>query len=237
MIWEGGLAALQMIRDGWACLAFVAIYLMASAISLPSGLAHNKQRYLYSLVPLALAGWAALSARRELLWGRARLVVSAGAMLMIAGFFVSGWSFYRDSLAMTADQEQLVVWAKANLPRDARILIHDAGYFGWQTDFALVDVVGLKSPQSIPVHRRLTLPSAGRDRGLAVADIARQARVSHAIILDRPFWGDIAQNLRDNGWQLVALRAGPGADYHVYRAIPVVAARRSRTRPAPPSGQ
>jgi hypothetical protein len=215
-----GLAALPMVRDGWALLAFVGAYLLASVLSLPSGLMHNEQRYLFIFVPLALAGWAALAARADVMRGRAPMIVSAGAALMIASFFLGGWSFYRDSLRITADQEQLATWAKRNLPRDARVLIHDAGYFGWQTDFALVDVVGLKSPDSIAAHRRWTLPSAGKDRGRAVDEIARKARVTHAVILDRPFWGDIAGHLRKAGWQLDPLRAGPDDDYHVYRLTP-----------------
>lgn len=212
-----GLAALPLIRDGWAFLAFVGAYLLASAASLPSGLMHNEQRYLFLFVPLALAGWAAVGARTDILRGRAAMVVSAGAALMIASFFLGGWSFYRDSLKITADQEQLVIWSRRNLPRDARVLIHDAGYFGWKTDFALVDVVGLKSPDSIAAHRRWTLPSAGRDRDRAVAEIALRAKVTHAIILDRPFWGDIAGHLRQAGWRLEPLRTGPDAAYRVYR--------------------
>ncbi|MFN3820607.1 hypothetical protein [Blastomonas sp.] len=215
-----GLAALPLIRDGWALLAFVAVYLLASAASLPSGLMHNEQRYLFICVPLALAGWAALGARADMMRGRAAIVVSVGAALMIASFFLGGWTFYRDSLKVTADQEQLVIWSRGNLPRDARVLIHDAGYFGWKTDFALVDLVGLKSPDSVVAHRRWTMPSAGRDRNRAVAEIASRAKVSHAIILDRPFWRDIAGHLRKAGWRLEPLRAGPNAAYHVYRLTP-----------------
>lgn len=215
-----GMVALPMFRDGWAFGGFAVLFLVASGFSLPSGLMHNEMRYLYVLVPLALVGWAALACRKDVLRGKAWPVLALAAAVAIGGFFGSGWGFYRQTLNDPADQEALVVWARSHLPPDARILIHDAGYFGWQTDFALVDVVGLKSPDSIAAHRRWTLPSAGRDRGRAVAQIALRAKVTHAIILDRPFWGDIAGHLRKAGWTLVPLRAGATTLYHVYRLAP-----------------
>lgn len=218
-----GLAALPRIRQGWAFVAFVLLFLAASTLSLPSGLSHNEQRYLYPLMPLAIAGWAAIAAHPQLMGGKARVLVSLAALLAATGVLTSGWQAYRDGLGFTADQEKLVAWARRNLPPDARILIHDAGYVGWQTRFRLIDVVGLKSPGSIAVHRRYTLPSAGKDRGMAVAEIARRARPTHAIVLDQPFWGDIAGYLEQAGWTLQPLRPDRDALYQLYRLTPPAA--------------
>jgi hypothetical protein len=216
-----GLFALPRLRQGWALVGFVLLFLAASTMTLPSGLSHNWQRYLYPLVPLAMAGWAAIGANPRLLGGRASLGVTAAALLMASGIATSSWQAYREGLAFSADQERLVRWAsRGGLPADARILIHDAGYVGWKTRFRLVDVVGLKTPSSIAAHRRFTLPSAGADRGSAVAEIARQSRPTHAIILDQPFWGDIAGHLRKAGWQLQPLRPEGDTLYQVYRLTP-----------------
>lgn len=237
-----GMVGLWLVRDGWVFVGFALIYLIASGISLPSGLMHNDQRYLYILVPMALMGWAALAARRDFLGGKSWPVIAACAALAIAGFWISGWSYYRRALNDTADQERLVAWARTHLPSDSRILVHDAGYVGWKTDFALIDVVGLKTPDSIAAHRRFTLPTVGRDRGLAIAYIAQQQRPTHAIIIDRPAWRDIAGYLRDAGWRLDPLRAHSGALYFLYRLTPppepkpLTTAKqkgRSLARPAP----
>lgn len=215
-----GLVALPMLRGGWAFPAFAAAFLVVTAVTLPSGLMHNDQRYLYPLLPVALTGWAAISARSDLLNGRVWQVISLAAAVIVANFFIIGWRDYRDSMLFTDDQMQLVDWAEVNLPRDARILIHDAGYIGWAADYRLVDLVGLKTPESIEAHRRFTLPSAGRDRSMAIARIATQQQVTHAIILDGLFWGDIAAGLRRQGWQLEPLRTGAGTLYQVYRLTP-----------------
>ena len=218
-----GFVGLPMIRGGWAFPAFAAAFLVVTAMTLPGGLMHNDQRYLYPLLPMALTGWAAIAARSDLLNGRSWQVVSLAAAAIVAGFFVSGWRDYRESMLFTDDQMRMVGWAEVNLPRDARILIHDAGYIGWAADYRLVDLVGLKTPESIEVHRRFTLPSVGRDRSIAIARIAAQQNVTHAIILDRLFWRDIAAGLRRQGWELEPLRKGPGTLYQVYRLTPPAA--------------
>lgn len=215
-----GLVAVPMLRGGWAFAAFVILFLLSTTATLPSGLLHNDQRYLYPLLPLALVGWAAFAARPDYLNGRAWQAVSLAAALAIGSFFVTGWRYYWSSMGFTDDQIQLVGWADRHLPSDARILIHDAGYMGWATDYRLVDLVGLKTPASIEVHRRYTLPSAGLDRSKAIAQIAAQQQVTHAIILDGLFWRDIADGLRQHGWRLDPMRKGPGTHYHVYRLTP-----------------
>ena len=215
-----GMVFLPRIRGGWAFIGFAILFWTITALSLPSGLSHNLYRYLYVLVPLGLAGWAVFSVQNKTTGGTAALVTGIGASVLIATFFVSGWGYYRTNLRVTADQETLVIWAQANLPGDARILIHDAGYFAWRTNFHLVDLVGLKSLSSIAVHRRLTLASSGTKRGEAISQIAHKGRVTHAIILERPFWRDIHRDLRQQGWQVEPLRADPGQLYRLYRLTP-----------------
>ena len=211
-----GLVVLHRVPRGWALGLFALLFLAAAGWSLPGGLVHNDSRYLYILLPLGMAGLAAVAAGHRLL--RAGFVVLAGGYLL--AFPVHGWPTYRAGLAVTAGQEALAAWARKSLPADARILIHDAGYIAWRTDFALVDLVGLKTPSSVPVHRAITLPSNGRSRGQAVARIAASAEVSHAIIHDDPFWGIAADGLRDAGWRLDPLRPDAPGGYRIYALTP-----------------
>jgi hypothetical protein len=101
---------------------------------------------------------------------------------------------------------ELVHVAKAanhRLPPDAVVLIHDAGFFSYATDFQLVDLVGLKTPQSSEFHRVLTLPSCGRRRWQAVHEVAIRSEASHMVVLrgwDRIY--GLTQALTAHGWKL-----------------------------------
>jgi hypothetical protein len=79
---------------------------------------------------------------------------------------------YIDSIALTrTENEGVADWIRRNLPRDARIAVHDAGYLAFATDRHLIDIVGLKTPDARLVHQAITAPSGGAARGEALAQI------------------------------------------------------------------
>ncbi len=118
---------------------------------------------------------------------------------------------------MTRELETTAGWCRENLPAHSRLLVHDAGFISYATEFPLTDLVGLKSPASIRDHRELTWPSAGRRRAEALHRIARRNHVGYLIATQEwnQFYG-IDKGLRKLGWKLETL-ALPSEHYRVYR--------------------
>jgi hypothetical protein len=212
--------ALLATGIGRAGLIFAAGLVGSYYVALPGALGHYEQRYLYPLVPLAL--WAGLS----LLRGHDRWLRRAGLALWLAAaaqalLGVPGAvAKYRAHLQATATElAPVAAFVEAQVPPEARVLVHDAGYISVATHRHLVDLVGLKTPASAAVHAALTWPSCGRARGQAVERIARTSGADHLVVLRG--WEDIygiAAALRARGWTLTPLRLATGAGgYDVFR--------------------
>ncbi len=192
---------------------FISTVLIAFFIKFPGGLTHNHFRYLYPLWPSALLFLSVY------FHSRPRAMMPALGLVLLVGIFTlpsifGGRDFTRNELAHVAQ------WTRNNLPSGSKILVHDAGYIAWATDFLLVDAVGLKTPSSIDAHRAWTEPSAGRDRHKAIAAIAGKHRPTHAVILNDPFWGKIAGDLAEGGWKLATLREPSERGYIVFKLSP-----------------
>ncbi|PVE24465.1 hypothetical protein DC522_10255 [Microvirga sp. KLBC 81] len=211
------LAALFVRRMsiGVPVLLSLVVILLMFAVTFPGGLFHNFYRYCYPLLPIGLLGWGiATRDSRGMRWAFGALA----AIYVVIGF--NTWPHVAGGRRFTAELDEAARWSREHLPAGARILIHDAGYFAWATPFALFDIVGLKTPSSIADHRRWTLPSRAQERHVAVHEIARRSRVSHAVILNDEFWGDLADDLRRHGWGLRPLREPPSHGYVVYELTP-----------------
>jgi hypothetical protein len=196
-------------------LLSLAVILLMFAVTFPGGLFHNYYRYFYPLLPIGLLGWAiAVRETKVMVWAFALLIVAYAAV----GF--KTWPHVVTGRRITAELDEAARWSREHLPAEARILIHDAGYFAWATPFALFDVVGLKTPSSIADHRRWTLPSRAQERHVAVHEIAKRNRVTHAVILNDEFWGDLAHDLRRHGWGLKPMREPAAYGYIVYELTP-----------------
>jgi hypothetical protein len=203
-----------------AALVAAALALLAgSAARFPGLLFHNHGRYTMALAPIGLWALASLYASR-----RQRFWAFGGALALTSPFWL--WS---SLTAMAVDQGQTrdafaaVAWAERELPAGEPMLIHDAGVAGLLSTRPLVDVVGLKTPGSAEAHLLWTLPSQGRQRGHALAEIAGAAHARYAMILqDEPrFWANIGSDLERGGWRLEPLRE-PGArpGYAIFRLTP-----------------
>jgi len=205
-------------RVGWVFFAvFVAVYLAA----FPGALSHYENRYLYVLVPFALCGIGSLlgegSSSRSVMAGTA-LVALLGLQLVFTLPETLDW--HRRTRFFTWNEGNVTASVLADLPQDSVVLVHDIGYISFISQLRLVDLVGLKTPESIALHRRLTYPSCGgAGREEAIGIIAREAGPTHAIVLDH--WDQIfgiTDALRRSGWILTTLRdPRPHRGYYVYQ--------------------
>ncbi|WP_181706883.1 hypothetical protein [Chthonobacter rhizosphaerae] len=226
--WMAILAAPQFpVRTaaGRLAIGFAGLVVGSFAVNLPGALFHNDQRYLYGLAPVLLLAIAQM-ARAPLRLPGGRTIPPA----WVIGLFVAqavvlapaGIERYRAALERTdVELASLSRWARETLPANAHLLVHDVGHLSWATGFRITDLVGLKTPSSIPDHLALTLPSNGARRGEAVARIAARAGATHLVALDE--WDRlfaITDGLRAAGWTLVPVR-GDGR-YRVYALTPPV---------------
>jgi hypothetical protein len=117
---------------------------------------------------------------------------------------------------------EVTTWCEQHLAPGTSVLVHDAGYLAYSTDFRTIDFVGLKTPSAIPVNREYTWVSAGKDRAEAVSKIA-SASGSRYLILNSHWWPVISlpDEMRSLGWKLELLGA-PGA-FRIYRITPPAA--------------
>lgn len=213
-----GYAGLRSTGAGRAGLAFGVILVIVYAVVFPGALGHYDQRYLYVLTPVLLYGLVRLQ-----VLDAPRVRLAASAVLMAAAVQALALSpVWLDAMARKREDTRtnlfpIAAWCNAHLDPSARLLVHDIGYVSWATRFALVDLVGLKSPGSTVWHRRLTGPSGGEKRAEAVDDIARETRPDDLIMLgewDRIY--HLTTGLREHGWRLDAVD-NAGCEYRVYR--------------------
>jgi hypothetical protein len=210
-LWSFGLVSLAAMALVWRTLTGVLGLLFAAAlvavywVNLPGALAHYERRYLFVLAPVLLLGAATafryLRPRRQALFAAALL--AQGVMFAPA----HGRQHQEDMDFTSLQLQPVAAWCTENLPRDAVLLVHDVGYIAWATSFRMVDLVGLKTPGSIPDHQAMTFPSNGQRRHEAIARIASRAGATHLVSLDS--WDSIfliQDALREHGWKLDPLR-------------------------------
>lgn len=214
-----GLFGLLASRLRWVLVPFVAGFLFAYLDRLPGALFHNWHRYVYVLMPALVAGWAALLTlpiRLMRLPFVAALVVAvaASAALFWDGVLrlQGGVDFTRSELAGVS------TWVATHVPDASTVLVHDAGHVALVGRQHLVDVVGLKSPSSVPVHAAYTWAQCS-SRTPALGVIAQRAGAEYLVALndwDRFF--HLTDSLRDAGWDVVRVDGARGETaYRVYR--------------------
>ncbi len=222
---SAGLLYLPRHRLGWVGVAFFAVFTAAYYINFPGALGHYEQRYLYIVVPFLLYGIVASLRDSSRFWSTSALLLLLLATGESAWRLPRAWETATQNRRFTeVELEGVAEWCTTNLPEDATLLIHDAGYISHATNFNLVDFVGLKTPLSVGYHRRLTWPTCGQQRTLAVHEIARDHQPNYLVMLgawDRIY--GITRGLKGRGWRLTSLRGGGDSDgpaYNVYRLEP-----------------
>jgi MFS family permease len=188
-------------------LAGTAITLAAFTLVLPGGLAHNGYRYLYPVgVPLIALGIALSLRRRERIWQMMTLAVVAVSAALL---FTVPWRSREG-----AERVAAATWVREHTDPRATVLVHDAGTIAVFTTNPLVDLVGLKTPASIAVHRLQTGPSCGVKRGEAVAAIARASGAQYFMVTtDWDHFFGLTLALREDGFRLTEVRAAPPSEY------------------------
>jgi hypothetical protein len=135
-----------------------------------------------------------------------------------------GWAIYTAGLSIRTYVDEIEysrhVRAQARfvagLPASSIILIHDAGQVAWEGPKArLIDVVGLKSPQVVPIHEQLT--KGGCQRIQSLDRIARETSATHLVVLNRWDWPCVGHNLRSAGWGMKPIYKDL---YWVYELVP-----------------
>lgn len=233
---------LLLTREGLATLAFFVVFVGAYFANLPGGLSHYEGRYLYVFLPV-LAFGAASGDVHGARWVRVAARVLVGLALVESARNLPERAQERENFERFARVELggVATWANEHLPREAKVLVHDAGYLSWATPFQLVDLVGLKTPASVPPHRELTWgtcvayrPAPGTPdlfeqvndgRARAVERILEHEAPSHLVVLRH--WNTIYQlvpRLSARGWRFGTLRENAWG-YEVFTVTP----------PAPPS--
>jgi hypothetical protein len=220
---------LLRMRGGVVLLAWALLWLAVSTWSLPIALSHNKYRYLTALVPVLMLGWIGLATlpalQRHRVWRWAMPLLAIGC----TASGVVGLRNRFDDATMSTRYAQLAADARTCIPAGARVLVHDAGYLAWaRPDLRLVDIVGLKSPASIPFHQRLTATRQPGAREQALRGVAQASGASHLVELgaDR-FWSQTSRALREGGWQVTQCNAAEAPAglpalryYHILRIAP-----------------
>ncbi|WP_395405593.1 hypothetical protein ACHMW6_03500 [Pseudoduganella sp. UC29_106] len=214
------LGFLLLPRDSLAACAsvFALAFLVCYAWILPAALDMNGNRYPMLLLPLSTFMLMTAAARGR--FGRYLLLAVAAFALCTAPFVAV--AYVQQKTASIRELAALSHWLDQELPDDARLLIHDAGYLAYAGHRNMTDLVGLKTPSSVSYHRLYTRASGG-DRRKALSLIAGCAGATHAVLLQNPqrSWSPIAPELESQGWQLTLLRPAPsGSGYLVYAMRP-----------------
>lgn len=212
---------------------FGAVFFSVYFLQFPGALGHYYYRYMYILFPFLFLSLIEGLAEESLWLSRFTMVVLLASCLQHLLLLPPKLDLiYQHGLFTQRTLKRKVGWLKKHVPPDATILIHDAGYISFQTPFRLVDLVGLKTASSISQHQKLTLPTCGKMRHLAVHRIALQNDVRYLVVLNS--WDKIfhlALSLSFHGWKVRRLYKQPKG-YSVFRVIrPVKGARNKKTPP------
>lgn len=219
---SAGLIFLLRHRLGWVGVCAMLASIAAYVIQLPTGLTMNFARYLYAIVvPWAVFGVGLGLTERM----ASRAIVAAVTVLCLVVILqgARGRSYFSTSYP-AVELVATAQWVDAHVPAGATLLVHDAGAISEFAHHPAVDLVGLKTPSSVDAQGRWTWATCGRDRRLALAQIAATSGASYVVISrdwDHVF--RISYFLKASGFELTLLRQPPRSDadgYFVYRLVP-----------------
>lgn len=207
-----GVCFVPFRRHGWALVAFVVLFLLGYLWQFPSAVGHYHHRYLFVLLPIMLVGISGALAQ----WRRLGLAVGSIALAYAIVTLPTSVRSHQASLrAAQSAVTTVAAWLQAHAAPGSTILVHDAGYIATVPGLHFVDLVGLKTPSSVNVHREVTFPTCGRARYIADDRIARGAHPAYFVVIegwDRGF--GLIGGLRARGW--TARRADPERAPSVY---------------------
>lgn len=227
---------LWFIRPAWLlaiCVIFIMGIFGAYLIKLPDMLAISIGRYMFILLPVLSLGIAqGVASRRPIHRKIATVLIGLAVIPNVFALAVQQKSYSQWSGIFGANLRAVAEWTRTRLPAGSVIMVHDAGYIAYRDSFRLIDMVGLKTPGAILVNRALTYPSAGRDRGAAIAKIAFAYHPQY--LIDIKNWETqfgITEGLRQNGWALTPIYESPAqpgtSPAYIYRVYALTPPNRS----------
>ncbi len=185
-------------------LIAAAALVLAYTTQFPGALGHYEYRYQYVLLPFALAAIAAARANPSRWIRGASLAIALVAFDANVWGVGDRWEQHRQRCAFTrAELAGVATFVRTSLPRDARVLVNDVGYLAFAGERRMVDLVGLKTPRAVALHRQFTWATCGASRADAVHRLALDTRPTHLVVLDS--WDAIyriADGLRAHGWRV-----------------------------------
>ena len=146
-------------RRRWEAVAgggWVLTHIFVYALRLPVAYQHG--RYVLPVLPVALwLGWQGMAAlwqaaaTRRALWllSRTAAATTAAAAFLFLG--LGARAYAQDVAFIESEMVATARWMRQHLPPDTVVAAHDIGALGYFTNFPLVDLAGLISPQVIPV--------------------------------------------------------------------------------------
>lgn len=217
-----GAPLMCLTKNGRTGILFTSLLIGAFYLKFPGGMSHYDFRYLYLSVPFMLHGLLSLSGSKRL-WARrlGRATILAVAIFTLTSAPLQSIQRAKEGRDFTASHLAPAAMAALTAAgKDRSIAIHDAGYIGYVgQDARLIDIVGLKSSDVVPIHERITHASCGRMRSDAVAEIIKNKKPDYLIILrqwDRLF--HISNSAQNAGipFSLTPIWTDPDG-YDVYR--------------------
>jgi len=204
-----GPLSLSLLRMGKSLLGKVllavwGLFIVALFAQFPGELAVNEFRYPVVLIPTLLWALGTIVKDPDAVQrkqARRLLHLSAGyaaLMLAVCFYFYSG-----ERRFFEAGPRQVTVWCQRHLAPGSPVLVHDAGYLAYSSDFQTFDFVGLKTPRAIPLNKQYTWPSAGKRRAQVVAQMALDSG-SRYLIINSHWWPVVTLDaeLRALGWKV-----------------------------------
>ena len=219
-----GLGFLALLLSPWRLcgITFLLAFVAAYTERFPGALFHNWYRYPYVLIPFAVVGWTGFitcGQRHLRLAGKTLLVLTMALGVLQT---IDTWRKYEEGISISRNELAGVSrWITSNLKESDVVLVHDSGYVSLSGKQPLVDLVGLKTPTSIAIHRQYTWASCSRSP-LAIDMIARNSGARHFVVLTD--WDQIfrlTDSLRLTGWTVTRSDRSRGRTrYEVYEITP-----------------
>lgn len=217
----GALCLLLLTPIGRIALVFIVIFCACYTYYFSVGITFNYDRYLYLLLPLLLYGIASCMHHQDSILRSSANFLLLLTLMQALWLFPKHWQIYLQERDFTLiELNNVTQWLKQNIEPNAILLIHDAGYLAYASDFQLTDMVGLKTPKNIYYHQTITLPSHGAKRTQAIAAIIKANHPRYLVV--KADWNEthfnIAEQLAQKDWRLQLLRPSKNG-YLVYRIL------------------
>lgn len=215
-----GFVGLYYSRYGRLGLAFIVAFFTAYMVQFPGALHHNGFRYLYLITPFMVLGWVGLiAASSGVVLTVARSAMAIAVMHACIGVSATMAKYEEDISMSRVERAGVSRWVDENVADDAIVMVHDAGYISLHGKHRLIDLVGLKTPSNIKVHRDFTWARCSRDPK-AIDRIALQSAARFLVVLDE--WDQafkLTESLQLMSWEVrrVDGRRGSRTAYKVFQ--------------------